>query len=246
MTPAILSGGLLPVTLLDSDPALAPVGARAGRGPRYAERVTVGKPGRCAETPFLVISLFDNSASVTGGNDPVGQRFLETFIALARVGGRCRCGRDLAAAIHFDTPTSGDLSPTPVTKAHRDEIAASLAIPADGAGISCLGPSLIAAREIALRHLHSHRVILVALTDFELFDDYLDDLAAFPAEVHAVVLRSAPPQRLLDAPEVTVTAIDHASRPGAVARVLFNAMTRDRAGARPLPVDKLLQPNRRS
>ena len=246
MSPAILSSRLLSSALLPSDPTLAPVGVGVGGGRTYAEEITLGKPGRCAQIPFLVISLFDNSASVTGGNDPIGQRFLETFIALSKVGARCRCGRDLAATIHFDTPTSGDLSPTSIVKGFREEIAGSLAIPSDGAGISCLGPSLTAAREMAKRHQHSHRVILVALTDFELFDDYLDEFISFPGEVHAAVLRSTPPQRLLDASSVTVTPIDHASRPGAIARVLFSAMARDRDGAKPLPVDKLLQPTRRS
>jgi hypothetical protein len=246
MTPLILSSELLAAEFQRSHPTLAPIGTRVGAGQSYAERITVGKPGRCANTPVLTISLFDNSASVTGGNDPIGQRFLETHVAISKVGARCRCGRDLAATIHFDTPTSGDLRPTQIGKAHRDEIAASLAIPPDGAGISCLGPSLTAARAIADEYKRSHRIVLAVLTDFELFDDYLDELISFPAEIHAIALRSAPPQVLLDAPRVTVTPIDHDSRPGAVARVLFCAMTRTREGARALSVEKLLHTTRRS
>jgi hypothetical protein len=225
---------------LRSHPQLMPVGTTAGRTRGYAERITVGKPGRCPQTPVLAISLFDNSGSVTGGNDPIGQRFLEAYVAITRIGNRCKCGRDQAATIHFDTPTTLDLPPTPITKHHHEEIGASLAIPPDGAGVSLLGQSLTAARDLAERQSGSHRIVLVVLSDFELFDDYLDELIAFPGDVHAVGLRAAPPQQLVEAPSVEVTHIDYSSRPGALARTVFTALTRTRPRAKPLPAAELL------
>jgi len=207
---------------------------REGRS--YAEEIRVGKPGSCPERPLLAIVLFDNSGSVLGGNDPIGQRFLEAELAISRVGNRCRCGKDIAAVIHFDTPTSGDLEPTPITKPHWDRIHQSLAVPPDGRGISCLGPSLLAAHELAERYRSSHDVTLVAMTDFELFDNYLDELIAFPGDVHAVSLRATPPDRIVAAGEVTVTQVDYSSRPGTVARAVFRALTKTRPKAKPLEV----------
>jgi hypothetical protein len=217
-----------------SHPLLVSVGVRRKAVRRYADEIRVGRPGRCPDEPVLLIELFDNSGSVVGGNDPIGQRYLEAWTAISRVGARCRCGKDLVATLHFDTPTSGDLDPTPITKQHLAHVRRSLAVPPDGAGISCLGPSLTAARRIADAH-PSHHVVLVALTDFLLFDDFLDQFIAFPGDVHAVVLSAQPPPRLVDAQTVTVTRVDYGSRPGAVARAVFTALTHTRPNAKPLP-----------
>jgi len=203
---------------------------------RYADAIKVGRPGRCPEQPVLLIALYDNSASVTGGNDPIGQRFLEASVAIARVGARCRCGQDLVATLHFDTPTSLDLPPTPITKPHQKEIVHSLAVPPDGAGVSLLGPSLAAARSIVSRHAN-HRAVLVVLSDFELFDDHLVEMISFPGDVHAVVMRATPPAALADSTTATVTCVDYASRPGTVARALFTGLTTGRIGAQPILQD---------
>lgn len=188
---------------------------------------------------MLNINLFDNSGSVAsgGGNDPVGRRYLEALLAIQHVGAHCRCGRELTATIHFDTPTSGDLAPTPMTKPNLPAIIRSLAIPPDGAGSSCLGPSFRAAQQLIAQH-PDHRPVLVALTDFELFDGdvdrLLDEFIDVPGDVHAVVLRSTPPAKLAAAPHVITTRIDYTSQPGAVARAVFAALTATRPHARPL------------
>jgi hypothetical protein len=239
MAPVLLTSHPLNPTFRSSRPVLTEIGRVRTATRRYVDAITVGKPGRCPEKPVLAILLFDNSGSVTGGNDPIGQRFLEAYIAISRVGARCRCGKDLVAVLHFDTPTSGDLKPTPITKAHHADINRSLAIPPDGAGVSLLGPSLTAARLIADEYRHSHHVILIALTDFELFDNYLRQFIELPCDVHAVALRANPPQLLINSPTMTVTHIDHASRPGMLARAVFTALTRPRPRAKPLPIDAL-------
>jgi len=240
MAPVLLSSRPLSSALRTSLPTFTDVGRAAAANRSYASRITLGRTGRCSEQPVLTICLFDNSGSVVGGNDPVGQRFLEAYLAITKVGNRCRCGKDLAAALHFDTPTSGDLEPTPITKTHHEDIQRSLAIPPDGAGVSLLGPSLQAARRLAQDRRQTHRIILVVLSDFLLFDDYLGDLIAFPGDVQAVVLTASPPQQLIEASSVTVTAVNHGSRPGAVARGIFTALTHTRPGAKPLPASDLI------
>lgn len=234
----LLSSHRLASAAETSHPLFSAAGARTDTTRRYADEITVGKPGRCPERPVLMIGLYDNSGSITGGNDPIGQRFLEASLAIARVGARCRCGKDLVATLHFDTPTSGDIEPTPITQPHHVGIHRSLAVPPDGAGISCLGPSLKAAQRVAARH-PEHHVVLVALTDFQLFDDYLDQFIAFPGDVHAVALRAAAPHRLIEAPTVTVTQVGYATPPGAVARAVFTALTKTRPNARALAADGL-------
>lgn len=236
MAPVLLSSYPLDSIRRTSQPVFTAVGRAGAATRRYADGITVGKPGRCPEQPVLTICLFDNSGSVTGGNDPVGQRFLETYLAITRVGARCRCGKDLAATLHFDTPTSGDLKPTPITKAHHAAIQRSLAIPPDGAGASLLGPSLTAAQQLSDRYRRTHRVVLVVLSDFLLFDDYLAELIAFPGDVQAVALHEPPLPQLVDAPTVTVTQVGHGSPPGTVARAIFTALTHTRPHAKAPPV----------
>jgi hypothetical protein len=204
----------------------------------YTDGITLGRPGRCPRRPVLLITLFDNSGSVVGGNDPIGQRFVETGLAVSRIGARCRCRRDLMAVLHFDTPTSLDLQPTPIIRSNWAAVGQSLAVPPDGPGISELGPSLRAAEALAAAH-PDHLPVLVALTDFELFDPDLDavygELAGFPGQVHAVVLRAAPPPRLTELPAVAVVPISYTSQPGSVARAVFGALATTRPDARPLP-----------
>lgn len=236
--PRLLYTEQLGVDQLPSQTWLAAVGSDAPTVRHYADAIRLGRPGRCPERPVFLIVLYDNSASVTGGNDPIGQRFLEASIAIARVGARCHCGQDLVATLHFDTPTSGDLPPTPITKPHQQDINRSFAIPPDGAGISCLGPSLSVAHALVNRHL-DHHPVLVVLSDFELFDDYIAQMIAFPGDTHAVVMRADPPTALAGALNITVTCVDYASRPGIVARALFAGLTAGRPGARPLPASAL-------
>lgn len=215
------------------DPAVlgtpaAPPGRRGARTPS----IDLGDPGRCSDTPALVLANFDNSGSVAcaGGSDPIGNRFAEARLAFDAVAKRCRCGNDLAALTTFDTPTSADVAPTTL-RSGLAVLEQGLRIPADGAGSSCLGPSLQAARRLIEDH-PDHTGVLVVLSDFELFDGnvsaVLNDLCVFPGLVHAVVLRSVPPQQLVDDPNVIVTHISHGGAPGSVAKAVFAALTATR------------------
>ena len=195
--------------------------------------VILGKPGACPRRPTLVIPVFDNSGSVAGGNDPIGNRYLEAAYALDRVSRHCRCDQELAAIIHFDTPTSGDVPPTPINKKRKNAITRGLAIPPDGAGRSELRNSLHKAHRIAEAY-PKYDTSLVVFSDFELFDTNLPslyaELADFPGTVHAVVLRAAVPAEFAADTRIHVTQIGYEAQPGAVARAVFDALTTHRPG----------------
>jgi hypothetical protein len=234
---SFLPNRIAPEALLAS--RLAGTSKNGGRGASTKKiSIPLGSPGRCPHHPTLLTLLFDNSGSVSGvaGNDPVAQRYVEAELAIEAVGRRCRCRQELVSIVHFDVPTSGDVLPTPISRGGWRTLRHGLSIPPDGAGASLLGPSLEAAYGIAERYpRHGH--ILVALTDFELFDNelprVLDDFCAFPGTVHAVALRANPPTRLVDDDRVRVTHVVYTDQPGAVARAVFSALTTHRRSLAP-------------
>ncbi len=207
-------------------PALLGSGSPGGPRATGDRRIDVylGNPGACPHEKVLYFNLFDNSGSVTGGNDPIGQRFEEVGHTLRHLSRVCNCGREFSSIIHFDTPTSGDVVPTKLNRKGLDALARGLSVPLDGAGISELGPSLRRVTDVVAQNPNYTPVVTV-FSDFELFDPphVLDDLVSFPGIVHAVVLRSTPPQILLDLPSDPT---------GAVAKALFASMTAVRKAPR--------------
>lgn len=226
--PTLLGSGLLPSRLLGTPAPSRPAGPAR---PTYA----LGNPGRPATVPTLLIAVMDNSGSVAGpqGSDPVSNRYSEMEYAFSVVARRGST-RELGAIIHFDTPTSGDVSPTPLTRGNLARLQAGLHPPADGAGTSDLGPSLTRATELAEGH-PEHETTLVVLSDFFLTDAepgaVLSGLAAFPGTVHAVVLGGRLPAGVLSE-DVTMTDVTHESKPGVVARALFAGLVAHRPGSR--------------
>jgi hypothetical protein len=218
---------LLPAHLMGTMPSSA-------RGKAPAAGYRLGDPGRPAPIPTLVIALFDNSGSVTGpsGNDPLSGRFAEArkaFTAVGRRGSR----RELGAVIHFDTPSRGDVSPTPLTWYGLPDLVLGLRVPPDSVGSSELAPSLQRAVELA-ESRPTHRATLVVFSDFLLLDPnpnhVLARLAAFPGDVHAVVLGSRPPAGLQNE-RITVTCVMRDDPPGSVARALFSSLITHRPGS---------------
>ena len=189
--------------------------------------ITLPNSGKCPHRPKLRVTVFDDSGSVTGvgGADPIGQRYREAAIAVEHVGRRCRCKQELVAVLHFDRGTGGDAGPCLLDKPGRAELHRALQIPANGYGVSLISATLDDAYDLARRY-PDHDKTLVAFTDFELFDPpgTLERFRDFPGEVHAVVLRAAPPQELIDDKRVTVSRITYDSPAGSVARALFDAM----------------------
>ncbi|HEU5156147.1 MAG TPA: vWA domain-containing protein [Streptosporangiaceae bacterium] len=227
MTPTLPPGSLLASRLLGSPVSSHPVGpGRVG--------YKLGHPGRPSRMPTLLITLFDNSGSVTspGGTDPLSNRYAEVtraFSAVARKGAR----HELGAIVHFDTPSSGEIEPTPITRRGLIQLRAGLRPPQDGAGTSELGPSLERAYQMA-EASPDHEISLIVLSDFALMDPDLAQvmarLAAFPGTVHAVVLGSRLSADVFD-PRIISTPIGRDSAPGAVARALFSSLVTHRPGA---------------
>lgn len=217
---------LFSAPLLEGDLfGLGRAGARSASVDRTLAGVRLGPVGKCPHRPILFITSIDNSGSVAGGggNDPCGNRFQEIRFAIAPIAQRCTCGKELVALLNFDSPNSGDVAPTPI-RGGMPRIDRGLAIPPDGGGSSVLGPSLAQARRIAIEH-PDHDTVFVVLSDFELLDpDFgrvLEELSDFPGQAHAVVLRSAPPQQLVDDPRVIVNTVNSADPPGTLAKAIF-------------------------
>lgn len=223
---------LLPSALLSSRLLGSPTPGAPAR--RAHTDYMLGSPGRPATVPTLLITDFDNSGSVTSpvGTDPLSNRFAEVahaFSVVARRGAH----HELGAVLHFDVPSSGEVSPTPITRRGLARLRSGLHVPPDGAGTSALGPSLRRAVEIAEAH-PDHAATLVVLSDFWLLDPepsgVLSELATFPGDVHAVVLDNRVGSEVLDE-RIVVTHVERDGPPGAVARALFSSLVAGRPGS---------------
>jgi len=227
MTGQLQRGGLAPSHLLGT-------GGGTGRGPHNDLNIVLGNPGSCPNEPTLVISINDDSGSMLGGSDSTGLRYTEFGLALDRVSRRCRCDRELVAVLHMNRPTSADRPPLPLNRRAKADIAGGLIVPSDGDGASTMGATLRRATDLAAAY-PNHRAVLAAFSDYELTDDLTRlaaDLAAFPGDVHAIVMRSQPPQALVDADAITVTHVAAGAAPGALAQALFASLTTHRPGRR--------------
>jgi hypothetical protein len=210
----------------------------AGDEPPHAslpQGFDLGDPGRPPEYPTLLIVIADDSGSVIApaGTDPLSNRYEEARRAFKVV---ARHGRthELGAVIHFDTPTSSDVLAAELTRRGLRQLTTGLRVPPDAAGASVLGPSLHEAVRLA-RAYPEHRTSLLVLSDFQLFDPdlgaVLAELAAFPGDIHAVVLGALLPEGLLDQ-RVHITQIGYDDQPGAVARAVFVSLTIHRPARR--------------
>jgi hypothetical protein len=238
VTGGILGGRLSPSRVLG-------YGWVSGQAPSPALNIMLGHPGTCPEEPTLHICLFDDSGSMLGGADSSGLRYAEAALVFERIMRRCRCNRELVAILHMNQPTSADRPALSLNRKSGADIVGGLAVPHDGDGASTMGATLERARQIAEAHPR-HAASLVAFSDYELTDNIHDlvlGMKAFPGAVHAVVLRSQPPEELLAAQGVNVTHIASGEAPGAVARALFSSVTKDRPGARPVPQKSAARPN---
>ncbi|GAA3127394.1 vWA domain-containing protein [Streptosporangium carneum] len=184
----------------------------------------------CPHDPTLVMVVFDDSGSVIGSNDPIGNRYEETRVAVEKLARACKCYRHEIAVLHFDRGTGGDVAPCRLDRRGRRLINQGLAKPLEvlsGYGTSELTSVLADAGHLAVQRPR-HRRVLIVFSDYELTDPnpgwVLKQLCHFPAEVHAVVLGSPPPDQLMNNPAVAVTSITWSSPRGAVARTLFQAI----------------------
>lgn len=194
----------------------------------------LGDPGDPSPIPTQLISVFDDSGSLTGrgGNDPLSRRYAEVEHAF-RVVARRGSPRELGAVLHFDSPCKGDVSPVPMTRKGLTALRRGLRCPRDAVGSSALEPSLQQAVRLAEAY-PQHATTLVVLSDFLLLDadpaQVLSELVAFPGDIHAVVMGSQVPDCVL-AGDITVTEVRQDSRPGAVAQALFRSLVTHRPGS---------------
>lgn len=199
-----------------------------GTSPDY----DLGDPRRPAAVPTLLIAIADDSASVTGsgGSDPLANRYAEmdrAFCTIARRGSR----HELASVLHFDSPSDADVAPRPLTSRSVRALRQALRAPTGGHGSSQLGPSLRRATALARAHA-KHAATLVVLSDFALLDadvgEVLAELAAFPGDVHAVLLGGDASEHNFD-PSITVTPVHQGDPAGSVARALFASLMTHRS-----------------
>lgn len=217
------------ITRGDLAPAvLAGTGGLGGmRSSRTRLKIALPSPGRCPDQPTLLILMFDDSGSMLGGNDSAGLRYEEAALAVQAVGKRCRCGAERVAVLHMNRPTNGDLKPTPIQQRNWADIETALDIPADTDGASAMSATLQRAAELAEQH-RGYRVFLLAFSDYELFEDMHQlavDLAAFPGQAHAIVMRSEPPAIFAEYDKIAVTHVPTGQEPGLVARTIFDVLT---------------------
>lgn len=227
MSALLQRGRLAPSHLLGT-------GGVSGRGTSPTLSVLLGHPGRCPDVETLLICVFDDSGSMLGGSDSTGLRYVEAALVFERVGRRCRCNRELAAVLHMNRSTSADLQPTPLNRHVKTDVSKALTVPTDGDGASEMAATLQRAEQIARMH-PNHKTTLAAFSDYELSDNMTalaTSMSNFPGDVHAVVMRSEPPQELLSEDRISVAHVANGAAPGAVARALFDAMTVHRPGRR--------------
>lgn len=227
MTGHLQRGRLAPSHLLGT-------GSWAARTAHNYLNLVLPHPGACPYEPTLVISINDDSGSMLGGSDSTGMRYIEFGVAIDRVSRRCRCDRELVAVLHMNRPTSADRGPLPLNRRAKADIAGGLVVPIDGDGASTMGATLRRAAALAASY-PNHRAVLAAFSDYELTDNMSQltaDLAAFPGQVNAIVMRSQPPQELMQSEAITVVHVPAGEAPGAVAHSLFAALTTHRPGNR--------------
>ena len=220
--------------------ALSPVAViRTEHGKEYW--VDLGWPGLDPARPSIDIIDLDHSGSVTstGGTDPIGNRFREAARAIDAVATWSVAKRSKAALIHFDQPSTGN---TPVLALNDAgsvrRLKHALRVPVGAHGTSDLDPSLTTAEDIAAAH-PDHDIRLTILSDFELTDtdpsDVFARLAAFPGEVHAVILNAEPPVDLRG-DNITITRLHYSDPPGALAAAIHRSLTATRRGRRLSPL----------
>ena len=167
------------------------------------------------------------------GNDPLSNRFAEVEYAFAAVARKKAAPHELGAVLHFDSPTGGDIAPVAISKGNMEQLRAGLSVPPDGAGSSCLLPSLRQAVTLAKAH-PEHETTVCLLSDFMLLDANpsaaLTELAKFPGTVHAVVLGGYMAEDAF-VDSITVTPIQRDDQPGVVARALFASLVTHRPGS---------------
>ncbi|WP_435084268.1 VWA domain-containing protein [Gordonia hongkongensis] len=233
--PVLLPAGLLPDTVIPTQPARRCTTSR----PEPKPRLVLPDVGTCPGHAVDLIALIDNSPSITGpgGNDPLSNRISELRMASRHIAASCRCRRERISLVSFDSPSGAAVLRQPLSKSGVRRLDRALNRMPTDPGSSSLGPSLDIAEQITSEARGN--AMVVVLSDFLLTDDHPDDVLAqfqnLEADKRAVVLGSQPPAVFEADLTVTVSRVGPSSQPGAVAMALTAAFIDARAAgdARP-------------
>lgn len=220
------------MTLLPSQ-ILPPAAARPA--PTMQRRITLGAAGRDPNSPVYVHCSFDDSGSLSHGNDPIGARYEEAKRALRHIANSSRTNMQQVAIYRFDHPNVPSIGPLPLHKKKPlAELLAAVDPPERITGASTLTPAMMAMNRAAEKQPDAAHVAVI-FSDFELFDlnpsQPYEEIAAFPGLVHAVVMNAAPPAELQALSSVLITQVSSLDPPGRLAAALANSLTRHRPGA---------------
>ncbi len=220
------------MTLLPSQ-MLPPAVARPA--PTMQRRITLGAAGHDPSSPVYVQCCFDDSGSLSHGNDPIGARYEEAKKALRHIANSSRSNMQQVTIYRFDHPNVPQVGPLPLHKKEPlTELLTAVDPPVGITGASTLTPAMMAMNRAAEKHPDADHVAVI-FSDFELFDlnpaQPYEEIASFPGLVHAVVMNAAPPAELLALPNVLITQVSSLDPPGRLAAALTHSLTRYRPGA---------------
>ncbi len=203
--------------------------------PVVERRITLGNAGSDPTSPCLVQLCFDDSGSLSHGNDPVGARYEEAKRAVRHIAASTKSDIQQLAIFRFDHPAVKPVGPLPLhTEETATELLAAVDPPEGITGASTLAPAMMAMNRTAEKHPTADHVAVI-FSDFELFDlnrrQLYEEIAAFPGIVHAVVMNATPPAELLALSNVLITQVSSLDPPGRLAAALAHSLTRYRPGA---------------
>lgn len=207
------------------------------RPENIGHHIRLGNAGRDPVLPCIFSLCFDDSGSLTGGNDPVGARYEEVQLALRHIGAASHTSTQQLVIFRLDHPQVAPVGPLPLhTKRTREKLLNGVYPPTKTIGSSMLTPAMSAMNQFAEKHPSVHRVAVI-FSDFELADlnpaQAYEEMAKFPGTIHAVVMNATPPPALTNLPNVCVTRVSSTDPPGRLAAALAHSLTAHRPGATP-------------
>lgn len=203
--------------------------------PSLTRSIVLGAAGSDPENPCLVLLCFDDSGSLTSGNDPVGARYDEAKRAVNHIAAASSTDTQRLAIFRFDHPIVRPVGPRPLrSKRHQAKLVSAIDPPTGITGSSSLTPAMMAMNRLAERHPEADRIAVI-FSDFELCDHNqaqpYAEISSFPGLVHAVVMNASPPPELNELPNVLVTRVSSADPPGRLAAALTHSLAAYRPGA---------------
>jgi hypothetical protein len=197
---SVPDGSVSGPTVGGASPAMTPAPRQHAR--RVSLKAIAGqlRPAPAIRQDTLVDIIFDESASVRGGNDVIGLRHEVALVVVEHLVAVKSQGKWYLRVSTFDDYSVYDLAIT-VLDRQGLRLARDVLLRQCPGGSSVLGPSISRAEDAALRFVGSKRVLAV-FSDYELYD--FDPTAAMrnmidssADEVVAVSLNNEPPAQFI-------------------------------------------------